>query len=106
MSNTPTVEQISTAIAVALAPLLSMQVESDSKNGIPIYLIPNKNFWVPIEEAHKFLGGGWSKHSILKRIEQGELEEGKLWRDERSLSSRLALKKINVYAVDRWLSNR
>lgn len=90
-------------IVSAISPAFLDQCQAD---GIPVFLIPNRDYWVPISQAGKFLGAGWSIETINRMIERGELVEGEHWRDERSLNSQRSNKKINVYAVDKWLSER
>ncbi len=54
-----------------------------------------------IEEAHERLGKGYSRSSILRRIESGEWKEGFHWIDDRREGSLKRVVKINLEAVNR-----
>lgn len=54
---------------------------------------------VTIEEASAQLGKGFSRSSIIRRINSGEWEEGNHWFDARREGAVNRLIKINVTAV-------
>jgi hypothetical protein len=54
---------------------------------------------VPIEEASAKLGRGFSRRSILRRIDSGEWQEGIHWIDDRRMGSTKRIIKINLTAV-------
>ncbi|MBW4674725.1 MAG: hypothetical protein KME52_12045 [Desmonostoc geniculatum HA4340-LM1] len=55
---------------------------------------------VTIEEAHERLGRGYSRSSILRRIESGEWKEGVHWIDDRREGSSKRVIKINLQQVN------
>lgn len=54
---------------------------------------------VTIEEASAKLGRGFSRRSILRRIDSGEWQEGLHWIDDRRMGSTKRIIKINLTAV-------
>lgn len=56
---------------------------------------------VTIDEAHKLLGRGYSRRSILRRIESGEFVEGEHWVNDASPHSKKRNIKINLEAIRR-----
>lgn len=62
-------------------------------------LPPNAEL-VTIPEAHQRLGKGFSRNSILRRIDSGEWKEGIHWVDDRRSESVQRLIKINLTAVN------
>lgn len=54
---------------------------------------------VTIEEASAKLGRGFSRRSILRRIDSGEWQEGIHWIDDRRMGSTKRIIKINLTAV-------
>ncbi|MBW4694664.1 MAG: hypothetical protein KME27_23180 [Lyngbya sp. HA4199-MV5] len=55
---------------------------------------------VTLETAAAALGRGYSRSSILRRINSGEWREGIEWIDDRPGTSRYRLIKINLTAVE------
>jgi hypothetical protein len=55
---------------------------------------------VTIEEAYKTLGKGYSRSSILRRIESSEWKEGIHWIDDRRVGALKRVIKINLAAVN------
>ncbi len=56
--------------------------------------------FVTIEEAHQKLGRGYSRSSILRRIDSGEWKEGVHWIDDRREGTRKRVIKVNLAAVN------
>jgi hypothetical protein len=56
---------------------------------------------VSIKEAYQILGEGFSRSSILRRIESGEWVEGKHWVDDRRSGGQRRLIKINLTEVQK-----
>lgn len=56
---------------------------------------------VTIDEAYKLLGRGYSRRSILRRIESGEFTEGEHWINDASPYSKKRNIKINLEAIRR-----
>ncbi|HIK15387.1 MAG TPA: hypothetical protein IGS53_08920 [Leptolyngbyaceae cyanobacterium M33_DOE_097] len=61
--------------------------------------LPKDAELVTIEQASIRLGKGFSRRSILRRIDDGEWEEGIHWIDDRRIGSAKRLIKINIAAV-------
>ena len=59
---------------------------------------------VTIEEATKRLGKGFSRRSILRRIDRSEWVEGVHWIDDRQQGNINRLIRINLTAVQLWRS--
>jgi len=57
---------------------------------------------VTIKEAVKRLGAGYSRRSILRRIDSGEWREGVEWIDDRHAGATNRQIKINLTAVAEW----
>lgn len=57
---------------------------------------------VTLDEAAQRLGRGYSRSSILRRINNGEWREGIEWIDDRRGESRYRQIKINLTAVEEW----
>ncbi|MFN6460799.1 MAG: hypothetical protein RMZ41_003000 [Nostoc sp. DedVER02] len=55
---------------------------------------------VTIEEAHQQLGKGYSRSSILRRIESGEWKEGIHWIDDRRVGTLKRVIKVNLATVN------
>lgn len=55
---------------------------------------------VTIEEAHEKLGKGYSRSSILRRIESNEWKEGIHWIDDRRIGALKRVIKINLKEVN------
>jgi hypothetical protein len=56
---------------------------------------------VTIEEAHERLGKGYSRSSILRRIESGEWKEGVHWIDDRRTGTLKRVIKVNLANVNK-----
>lgn len=56
---------------------------------------------VSVQEASKILGSGFSRSSIVRRIESGEWIEGIHWIDDRRLSATRRIIKINLAEVQK-----
>lgn len=56
---------------------------------------------VSIKEASQILGDGFSRSSILRRIESGEWVEGTHWVDDRRQGGQRRLIKINLIEVQK-----
>lgn len=57
---------------------------------------------VTLEAAAAALGRGYSRSSILRRINNGEWREGIEWIDDRRGESKYRIIKINLTAVAEW----
>lgn len=62
-------------------------------------IIPNQADLVALDEASRRLGRGFSRSSILRRIDSGEWQEGIHWVDARRKGSVYRVIKINLAAV-------
>ncbi|MGB7416232.1 MAG: hypothetical protein WA902_18665 [Thermosynechococcaceae cyanobacterium] len=62
-------------------------------------IIPNNAELVTLGEASRQLGKGFSRSSMLRRIESGEWQEGTHWVDARRKGSVYRVIKINLTAV-------
>lgn len=62
-------------------------------------IIPNQADLVALDEASRRLGRGFSRSSILRRIDSGEWQEGIHWVDARRKDSVYRVIKINLAAV-------
>lgn len=71
---------------------------SKPRKKIKSSLSPNAEL-VTIEQASMHLGKGFSRRSILRRIDEGEWEEGIHWIDDRRVGSTRRIIKINLTAV-------
>lgn len=58
--------------------------------------------YLSLEEASDLLGRGYSKRSIIRRIDNGEWKEGIHWIDDRRSGSKYRLIKINLEEVEKW----
>jgi hypothetical protein len=58
--------------------------------------------YLPIDEAAATLGEGYSRSSILRRIEAEEWMEGIHWIDDRRSGTAYRRIKINIAAVNEW----
>lgn len=58
--------------------------------------------YLPLEEASDRLGKGYSRSSILRRIDSGEWREGIEWIDDRRNGTAYRRIKINLTAVNQW----
>jgi hypothetical protein len=65
---------------------------------------PMQEEWVNIKDAIERLGRGWSRNSIKRRIEQGQLKEGIHYRDDRLPQSIYSTYKLNITAIVRDFS--
>lgn len=63
---------------------------------------PNATQLVTLEAAAATLGRGYSRSSILRRINSGEWREGIEWIDDRLDGARYRQIKINLTAVEEW----
>jgi hypothetical protein len=61
--------------------------------------LPSNAELVTIEEASARLGRGFSRRSILRRIDSGEWQEGIHWVDDRRIGSLKRIVKINLTSV-------
>jgi hypothetical protein len=59
---------------------------------------------VTIEQASRDLGRGFSRRSILRRINSNQWVEGVHWVDDRREGSTYRQIKINLAAVQQWRS--
>ena len=59
---------------------------------------------VDIDKAGRYLGRGWSRSSILRRIDSGELIEGVHWIDDSPMTSPRRRIKLNILAIEQYLS--
>jgi hypothetical protein len=57
-----------------------------------------------IAQTHQKLGKGFSRKSIMRRIESGDWAEGVHYIDDARSDSRLRSIKINITAVQEWRS--
>lgn len=57
---------------------------------------------VSIEDASTRLGKGFSRRSIIRRIDDGEWIEGLHWIDDRREGGKNRIIKINMTAVNEW----
>ncbi|PSB29930.1 hypothetical protein [Stenomitos frigidus] len=57
---------------------------------------------VTISEASRLLGSGYSRRSILRRVDSGEWREGFEWIDDRRAGAANRQIKINLTAVNEW----
>ncbi|NJP12681.1 MAG: hypothetical protein HC866_27125 [Leptolyngbyaceae cyanobacterium RU_5_1] len=64
--------------------------------------LPDHAELVSLEEASKRLGRGFSRRSMLRRIDSSEWQEGIHWIDDRRPGSSKRLIKINLTAVSEW----
>lgn len=64
--------------------------------------LPDHAELLTLEEASKRLGKGFSRRSILRRIDSGEWQEGLHWIDDRREGSAYRLVKINITAIQEW----
>ncbi|QSJ14148.1 hypothetical protein JYQ62_19615 [Nostoc sp. UHCC 0702] len=55
---------------------------------------------VTIAEASAHLGRGYSRRSIIRRIDSGEWKEGTHWIDDRRVGAAKRVIKINLAAVN------
>lgn len=58
--------------------------------------------YISLEEASEKLGKGYSRSSILRRIDSGEWQEGLHWIDDRRNGTAYRRIKINIAAVNEW----
>jgi hypothetical protein len=58
--------------------------------------------YIPLRQAVEQLGKGYSRRTILRRIDTGEWLEGVHWIDDRRTGSSRRLIKINLEAVEKW----
>lgn len=58
--------------------------------------------YLPMDEAAKVLGEGYSRSSILRRINSEEWVEGVHWIDDRRAGTTYRRIKINLTAVNEW----
>jgi len=58
--------------------------------------------YLPIDEAAKVPGEGYSRSSILRRIDAEEWIEGVHWIDDRRSGAAYRRIKINIAAVNKW----
>lgn len=58
-------------------------------------------YLVSVKEASQILGDGFSRSSILRRIESGEWVEGQHWVDDRRQGGQRRLIKINLTEVQK-----
>lgn len=58
--------------------------------------------YISLEEASDRLGKGYSRSSILRRIDSGEWQEGLHWIDDRRNGTAYRRIKINFAAVQQW----
>ncbi|MBD2075507.1 hypothetical protein H6F86_16710 [Phormidium sp. FACHB-592] len=65
----------------------------------PKFNLPSNTELVTIQQASLRLGKGFSRRSILRRIDEGEWEEGTHWIDDRRVGSVKRMIKINLTAV-------
>jgi len=70
----------------------------------PKFKLPDNAKLVPLETASEQLGRGFSRRSILRRIDSGEWVEGIHWIDDRREGSTYRLIKINLTAIQEWRS--
>jgi hypothetical protein len=56
---------------------------------------------VTIEQAYEALGKGYSRSSILRRIESGEWKEGIHWIDDRRAGALKRVIKVNLATVNK-----
>jgi hypothetical protein len=58
--------------------------------------------YIDLTEASEKLGKGYSRRSIIRRIDSGEWLEGIHWIDDRRPSSKKRIIKINLVEVEKW----
>ncbi|NEQ26935.1 MAG: hypothetical protein F6K28_49525 [Microcoleus sp. SIO2G3] len=66
--------------------------------------IVNEDDLITIQECYQKLGQGFSRRTILRRIESGEFEEGVHWVNVASVSSKKRIIKINMAALRELIS--
>lgn len=64
----------------------------------------SKPEYVTVREAAERLGKGYSRSSILRRIETKEWKEGVHWIDDRREGTTKRLIRINLTAIEDWRS--
>lgn len=64
--------------------------------------LPKDAELISIEEASLRLGKGFSRRSIIRRIDSGEWTEGVHWIDDRREGGKNRIIKINLTAVQEW----
>lgn len=57
---------------------------------------------VPLKEAPSIFGDGWSRRSILRRIENNELKEGEHYINDAPPSSSRRKIKLIISGIEAW----
>ncbi|ARV58099.1 hypothetical protein BZZ01_05120 [Nostocales cyanobacterium HT-58-2] len=66
--------------------------------------VVNENDLVTLEECYSKLGQGFSRSSILRRINSGEYQEGVHWVNVASVNVKNRIIKINMAAIRELIS--